>query len=127
MDRHEPTDDLSRREQALKAREIQIRMRELEAELDPAPVHPTRKHRQKAHRKKAIERQTRPWYLRLGEIGKFCLIVIAVIVAIRIAARLATIVIVLGVAWAIYKLFFGRCIIENEVISVTHELPTLPK
>lgn len=92
-------EDLRRREEALKEREIQIRMRELEAELDPTPVYPTAKHEATPDKKK------RPWYKRLLEIGKFCLIVVAVVVAVRLTAWLATAILILGIAWVAYKIF----------------------
>lgn len=91
-------EELRRREEALKEREIQIRMRELEHELGSPTVHPTTK-------LDNPPRKRRPWYKKLPDIGKFLLILIAVVVAVRIAAWLATAVLVLGVGWVGYKLF----------------------
>lgn len=91
-------EELGRREAELKARELQIRMRELEAELDATPVHPTYKHEKPSPKK-------RNWLKQLPSIGKFLLMVVAVIVAIRIATWLATAVLILGLGWVGYKLF----------------------
>ena len=89
--------ELKKREAELKEREIKIRMRELEAELDEStPVQPTVKHK---------ESLGRPWYRRLPKIAKFGLIVVGVIVAVRVAAWLATLLLIFGVGWAGYKLF----------------------
>ena len=90
--------ELQQREAELRKREIKIRMRELEAELEqPTPVQATVTTDEPL--------SGRPWYKRLPDIGKFCLIVLAVIVAVRLATWLATAVMILGIAWAGYKLF----------------------
>lgn len=91
-------DELKRREELLREREIQVRLRELEAEVTSTPVQPTFKHEKLPSKKKA-------WYRKIPEIAKFFLVVVAVIVAVRIAAWMATAVIVLGVGWIGYKLF----------------------
>ena len=90
--------ELQQREVELRKREIKIRMRELEAELEqPTPVQATVTTDEPS--------SSRPWYKRLPDIGKFCLIVLAVIIAVRLATWLATAVMILGIAWAGYKLF----------------------
>ncbi|MCG8362255.1 MAG: hypothetical protein MJA27_02850 [Pseudanabaenales cyanobacterium] len=91
-------EELRSREESLREREIQIRMRELEAELESTPVHPTSKHEEPLSKK-------RPWYKRLPEIGKFCLMVIAVIVMVRLATWLATAILIFGIGWVGYKFF----------------------
>ena len=92
--------ELQQKEAELRKREIKVRMRELEAELEqPTPVQAT------VTTDDPSSSKGRPWYKRLPDIGKFCLIVIAVIVAVRLASWLATAVMVFGVAWAGYKLF----------------------
>lgn len=91
-------EELRRREEALKEREVQIRMRELEAELSKPPISPTSK-------LKDSPRKTLSWFKRMSEIGKFLLIVVAVIVAIRLAAWLAMAILIGGIAWVGYKLF----------------------
>ena len=89
---------IRQREEALKARELKLRLREIEQELDNIPVQPTAKHHEAASPK---SRQT---LKKMTEIGKFLLIVIGVIVAIRVAAWLSTLVILFGVSWVAYKL-----------------------
>ena len=89
------------REQKLKARELEVRIQELEQELDDIPVQPTTKHNEavaSGPKKKRLSK-------KLTDIAKFCLIVISVIVAVRIAAWLSTTLIVIGVLWMSYKLF----------------------
>ena len=100
MDPYKQTkeEQLRRREAELKARELQIRMRELEAELDSTPVHPTYKHKETPTNK-------RTWLKQLPNIGKFLLMIVAVIVAIRIATWLATAALIVGIGWVGYKLF----------------------
>lgn len=45
----------------------------------------------------------------MANVGKFLLIVISVVVAIRVAAWISTLIILFGVGWVAYKLF-----IESE-------------
>ncbi|MEM8639362.1 MAG: A24 family peptidase [Cyanobacteria bacterium P01_G01_bin.54] len=98
---HSPKEEeLRRREEALKERELQIRLRELEAELEPTPVTPTRKHQEESR-----PQPKPPWYQRLPNWLKFIVVVLGVLVAIRIAAWLASVVLVLAVSWVAYKLF----------------------
>lgn len=97
-DHHSREEELRLREEAIRERELQIRMRELEAELDPTPLHPTTKH-------ETTSKKGRLWYERIPNIAKFVLLLVVVIVAIRIAAWLATAALVLGIAWVGYKFF----------------------
>lgn len=90
---------IRQREEALKARELKIRLREIEQELDNIPMQPTAKHRETASPK------SRRMIKKMTEIGKFLLIVIGVIVAIRVAAWISTLVILFGISWVVYKLF----------------------
>jgi negative regulator of sigma E activity len=111
MDPQPPSreEELRLREEALRARELQIRMRELEAELDPVPVQSkvqqARVQQGETYKHEETSRRRRPWYRRLPELAKFILIVIAVVVAVRLAVWLATAVLVLTVGWVAYKLF----------------------
>ncbi|MBE9039672.1 hypothetical protein IQ235_02535 [Oscillatoriales cyanobacterium LEGE 11467] len=93
--------ELEQKERELHERERAIRLKELEDELnkpsDP-PYYETQKHEKP-------EGKLKRWSKKLTEIAKFCGIVIAVIVSIRIATWLTTLVIVGGVAWVGYKLF----------------------
>ena len=90
---------IRQREDALKARELKLRLKEIEQELDDIPVQPTVKHREPAKPK------ARRMLRKIGTLGKFLLIVISVIVAIRIAAWVSTLIILFGVGWVAYKLF----------------------
>jgi sugar phosphate isomerase/epimerase len=98
-------DELRRREQALQARERALRLRELEAEIyaqntpPEPPIVPTRRHQEP---ERAMQRQFR----KVLEVAKFLGIVVAVVIAIRIATWLATAVMIGAVAWIAYKLFF---------------------
>ncbi len=93
-----PEDELRYREDALQERELQIRMRELEAEIDPTPVHLTAKHR-------VSQTLAKIWPPKIPSLVKFALVVVVTIFAIRLAAWLASVIIVLGIAWVVYKLF----------------------
>jgi hypothetical protein len=90
--------ELRRREESLKKREVDIRMRELEAELSNPAVLPTSQQPKTGLNHKL-------WYRRLNRVGQFFLLVIGVIVAVRVAAWLATLLLLLSVSWVAYKLF----------------------
>jgi hypothetical protein len=94
-------EELRRREQELKERELALRLKELESELHPPepPLHQTTKHT-------PAETTVQRWQRKLVKVATFLGIVIAVIVAIRVASVLATAVIVGGIAFVAYKVFF---------------------
>ncbi|BAY62937.1 hypothetical protein NIES22_30130 [Calothrix brevissima NIES-22] len=91
--------DLEQRERDLRQREVELRLREMEADLNPsnAPFHKTVKH--------PSEKFSQPWMkkailgLQLFGIG------VAVLVAARIAATVAGIVMFGALVWMAYKLF----------------------
>jgi hypothetical protein len=87
---------LRRREQELQAREHAIRLRELEAEI--TPLYQTVKHQEP-------ESSRKRWYGKLVNVGKFLAIIVAVVVSIKIATGLASVIMVGAVAWVAYKLF----------------------
>ena len=87
---------LRRREQELQAREHAIRLRELEAEI--TPLSQTVKHQEP-------ESSRKRWYGKLVSVGKFLAIIVAVVVSIKIATGLASVIMVGAVAWVAYKLF----------------------
>ncbi|HEY9709530.1 MAG TPA: hypothetical protein V6D48_15100 [Oculatellaceae cyanobacterium] len=89
---------LRRREQELKDREREIRLRELETEINQPPLHQTVKHQDK-------ESSLKQRYGTLVKVGKFVAIVVAVVVSIKIATWLASVILVGAVAWVAYKLF----------------------
>lgn len=88
--------ELRRREQELQAREHAIRLRELEAEI--TPLYQTVKHQEP---KSSLKR----WYGKLVNVGKFLAIIVAVVISIKIATGLATVIMIGAVAWVAYKLF----------------------
>ncbi|NEQ53544.1 MAG: hypothetical protein F6K11_25975 [Leptolyngbya sp. SIO3F4] len=93
-------EELHYREAKLKEHEIEIRMRELESEIEAStPRKPV------AKRKESL---SRPWYKRLPKIVRFGLLVLGAIVAVKIAAWLAGVFLFLGIIWIGYKLFIER-------------------
>ncbi|MBD2460502.1 hypothetical protein H6G89_05535 [Oscillatoria sp. FACHB-1407] len=104
-------EELRRREQELRERELQLRLRELEAEihqLPPQPSYPSAQQPPLLHPTKHEPPPTKfqTWLKKLTTVGKFLAIVVAVIVAVRVASWLATVVIVAGIAWLAYKILF---------------------
>ncbi|MBD2310383.1 hypothetical protein H6G20_01635 [Desertifilum sp. FACHB-1129] len=92
--------EFERRERELKEREQMIRLREIESELyQPAstPVYSTTKHQ-------PPEKTAKRWK-KLANIGKFFLLVVAVIVGMKVASWLAGAIIVGSIAFVGYKLF----------------------
>ena len=98
-------EDIRRREESVKARELMARMAEIEKELDK--ISPKEKAREKAREVEVMPPEKKPGGLskKMADVGKFCLVVVIVIGAIRLAAWVGTIVIGLGVTWMAYKLF----------------------
>ncbi|MDY6938854.1 MAG: hypothetical protein SWY16_14420 [Cyanobacteriota bacterium] len=93
--------ELERRERELREREQAIRLKELEEELstpEDTPYYTTQKHEPQ-------EGKLKRWSRKLANIGKFLGIVVAVIVSLKIAAWLTSVIIVGGVGWVGYKLF----------------------
>ena len=93
--------ELRRRERELKEREHQIRLREIEAEINQPPLHKTQKHQ-------PPESSVKRWYGKLLSVGKFLAVVVAVVVAFKVAVSLAYVVIVGAVAWVAYKIFLEK-------------------
>ncbi|MGA7936490.1 MAG: hypothetical protein WCA35_23250 [Kovacikia sp.] len=98
-------EELRRRERELQAREQALRLRELETEIyqqsfpDQTPISPTIKHQEP-------ENAIRQHFRQAIKVAKFLGIVIVMVVAVRIATWLATAILVGGIAWIAYKLFF---------------------
>ncbi|MDJ0735578.1 MAG: hypothetical protein QNJ47_16215 [Nostocaceae cyanobacterium] len=94
--------ELERRERQLKEKETEIRLRELESEIvaKDGQVYQTVKHQP--------EKTGKPWQKKaiLG-LKLFALAVIG-LVAVRLSSYLAGAVIVGGLAFAAYKLFFNQ-------------------
>jgi Flp pilus assembly protein TadB len=94
-------EQLKRRELELQERERQIRLRELEAEIyqEQPPLHQTTKHQ-------PPQKPQKSWLRKLVNVGKFFALVVVVILSIRVALWLAYALMVLGIAFIAYKLFF---------------------
>lgn len=93
--------ELERRERELREREQAIRLKELEEELnktDDPPYYETQKHEPQ-------EGKLKRWSKKLAKIGKFLGIVVAVIVSVKVAAWLTSVIIIGAIAWVGYKLF----------------------
>ena len=98
--------ELRHKEQELRKREQEIRLRELEAEIDrPVPEHRTSKYEEPDSQVKGKLKQ---WRRKIIAAAQFTGIVIATVVAVRIASWLATAVIVGGIAWIAYTMFFAK-------------------
>lgn len=93
--------DLQRREQEIRDREISLRMRELEIELHKTPVHQTVKHN-------PPESFFQRWKRKVVQVATFVGIVLAVVVTLKIAAWLTTVVIIGAIAWVVYQIVKGR-------------------
>lgn len=93
--------ELQRLERQLKEREHALRLREIEAEINQPPLYETVKH-------KDVERAPKRWYGKIVPVAQFLGIVVAVVVAMRVAMALAYVVIVGAIAWVAYKLFLER-------------------
>lgn len=93
--------EIQRREQDIEARERAIRLREIEAEIykvEPPLYKPTT-HEQP-------ESRLHRWSKKLLLAGKFAIIVVAVVAAVKLGTWLATAIIVGAISWVAYKLFF---------------------
>jgi hypothetical protein len=92
-------------EQELRDRELAVRLRELEAEVNQQ--HPPHH----AHLRNAAPRAEplnvlKRFYRRLENIAKFIGIVVLMIISIQIASWLAGTFMVIGIVWLAYKIFF---------------------
>ncbi|MEG5063865.1 hypothetical protein QUB33_09605 [Microcoleus sp. B3-A4] len=95
--------ELRHREQELRKREQEIRLRELESEIDRSvPEHLTSKYEEPDSK---VNGKLKQWRRKIIAAAQFTGIVIAVVVAVRIASWLATALIVGGIALIAYKMF----------------------
>jgi ferric-dicitrate binding protein FerR (iron transport regulator) len=106
MDSQNTKDEkLRRRGKELQEQEHALRLRELEVEINQQtlttqlPISPTTKHQEP-------ETIIRRRYRQARTVAKFLGIVVAVVVAVRIATWLATAILVGGIAWFAYTIFF---------------------
>lgn len=102
-DRQSKEEELQQWEATLKEREIQVRMRELESEIERSnPAQPA------AKRKKNKANSSRGWFGRLPKFVQFGLLVVGVLIGIRVASWFAGVLILFGIGWLGYKLFIER-------------------
>lgn len=99
--KEEKAKDLELRERELQQRERELRLREIESEIyqQEPQVHQTQKHQKP-------EGQLNKWGRKLARFGKFLAVVIAVVITIRIAYWLALVMMVGGIAWLGYEIFW---------------------
>jgi len=99
-------EDIRRREDAVKARELKMRLKEIEKELEAIPKQPVdHGTAQSVEAEVVSEAKNRSLFRKAKNVGMFGLIVVSVIVAVKIATWVATILMVLGITWMSYKLF----------------------
>ena len=95
--------ELRHKEQELRKREQEIRLRELEAEIDRSvPEYLTSKYKEPDSQ---VNAKLKQWRRKILAVAQFTGIVIAVVVAVRIASWLATALMVGGIALIAYKMF----------------------
>lgn len=98
--------ELRHKEQELRKREQENQLRELEAEIDRSvPEYRTSKYEEPDS---PVKSKLKQWRRKIIAVAQFTGIVIAVVVAVRIAFWLATAVIVGGIALIAYKMFFAE-------------------
>ncbi|MDF5707790.1 MAG: DUF3040 domain-containing protein [Nostoc sp. S4] len=87
-------------ERILREREVELRLREMEAKIYTAdsPFYQTVKHQP--------ENSHKPWMKKLILGGKLFAVGMVALVAVRIALVLARFIIVTALGWMSYKLFF---------------------
>jgi hypothetical protein len=94
--------ELLEREDAIRQRENAIRLLEIEKELDPSvPIYQTSKHEVRNIKLKLLLK-------KLTIVAQFTGIVIAVGVAVKVSAWLATAVIIGGLSWMIFTIVFDK-------------------
>jgi ferric-dicitrate binding protein FerR (iron transport regulator) len=91
-------------EQALRDRELAVRLRELELEVDQQRLPPSPAKRATPERRP--QNFLRRFYKKIENVAKFLGIVVLVIVGIQIASWLAGTIILCGIIWMAYKIFF---------------------
>ena len=97
--------NFQQREADLRERELALKLKEMERELDLAKRSNPR--RQKTHNLEQRPSRIRRWRRNAIEGVKLFFVVVLVVSAIRVAYWLASIFLVLGVSYLVYKLFFA--------------------
>lgn len=90
-------EQLRLREQELQEREYALRLREIEAELHQPSISPTVQQPAAAGKLQK--------YCQLLNVMAFFGLVVAVVVAVKIASQVATAIMVGGIAWIAYQMF----------------------
>lgn len=98
--------DFQQREADLRERELALKLKAMEMELDLAKRSHPRK--QKPRNLEKRPSRIRRWRRNAIEGIKLFAVVVLVVAAIRVAYWLASIVLVLGVSYLAYKLFFAN-------------------
>lgn len=100
---HSQNEDLHRREQKLKDREMSVRLRELETEVysTSEPTRDVEVVTDDLPKQFSFQRSLR----KIVNAGQFLAIVVAVVVAVRIAVWLATAIMIGAIAYITYALF----------------------
>ncbi|MBD1884777.1 hypothetical protein [Microcoleus vaginatus] len=97
------TRELRHKEQELRKREQESVLRELEAEIDRSvPEYLTSKYKEPDSQ---VNGKLKQWRRKILAVAQFTGIVIAVVVAVRIATWLATALMVGGIALIAYEMF----------------------
>ena len=111
-------DDRRSREESLKARELEMRLKEIEQELENLPSQkPSKQTNSNAMKASSSRPEELVESFHLSKAARFWLIVVAVIVGIRLLNIVSAAIfvfsvtwlpplLILGVAWMMYKLFF---------------------
>lgn len=100
------TRELRHKEQELRKREQESQLRELEAEIDRSvPEYLTSKYKEPDSQ---VNGKLKQWRRKILAVAQFTGIVIAVVIAVRIASWLATALMVGGIALIGYKMFFAE-------------------
>lgn len=94
-------DQIRRQENKVKAQELKKRLAELEKDLVETPAQPRVKHVEVAEPASESRLISKKW----SDWGKFCLMVSVVIVSIKLATWIGTVLLLGGMSWAFYKMF----------------------
>jgi Flp pilus assembly protein TadB len=93
--------ELQRREREIQEREHAIRLRELEAEIERVE---SQKYRTSKHQ---TARAGSLWKQKAVTVGKFFALVVVTIISVKIASWLTGVILIGGIAYFAYMLFFN--------------------
>ncbi|MBD2439328.1 hypothetical protein [Nostoc sp. FACHB-110] len=91
--------ELEQQERILREKEVELRLREIEADIhnSPAPFYQTVKHQP--------ENAQKSWGKKAIIVGKLFTLGVVALIAVRIASVLASLIILAALVWISYKLF----------------------